>query len=170
MEDGTPAIELLPAATEHLRALLDSPDSFGERFGLSVEDGLDVFPGTIAHSLAGLENEGGELQWHSHLYLFVDLDRRRVVGLGGYKGPPRGGMVEIGYAVAPAARGRGVATAAVRQLLGRARQQGSILCIAHTLAEHNASTAVLERCGFSLVGEAIDPEDGPVWRWELALG
>lgn len=170
MEDGTPSIEVLPATSEHLRALLARPDSFGERFGLSAEDGLDVFPGTIAHSLATLENEAGDPEWHSHLYLFVDLDRKRVVGLGGYKGPPRAGTVEIGYAVAPAARGRGVATAAVRQLVGHARQQGSIRCIAHTLAEHSASTAVLERCGFSQVGEAIDPEEGPVWRWELALG
>ena len=44
---------------------------------------------------------------------------------------------------------------------------------AHTLAERNASTRVLEKCGFGLVGEVVDPEDGPVWRWErtaTALG
>ena len=37
--------------------------------------------------------------------------------------------------------------------------------IAHTLPERNASCAVLNRNGFTLESEIIDPEDGPVWRW-----
>ena len=35
---------------------------------------------------------------------------------------------------------------------------------ARTLSEANASTRVLVKCG-----EAIDPEDGFVWRWERHL-
>ena len=30
----------------------------------------------------------------------------------------------------------------------------------------NASTRVLTKCGFRHIGQVIDPEDGPVWRWE----
>jgi len=26
---------------------------------------------------------------------------------------------------------------------------------------------VLKHCGFAYVGAVIDPEDGPVWRWEF---
>ena len=37
---------------------------------------------------------------------------------------------------------------------------------AHTLPERNASTRVLEKNGFRLVGPVVDPEDGPVFRWE----
>ena len=37
---------------------------------------------------------------------------------------------------------------------------------AHTLPERNASCRVLTKCGFKLIGEVNDPEDGPVWRWE----
>jgi RimJ/RimL family protein N-acetyltransferase len=37
---------------------------------------------------------------------------------------------------------------------------------AHTLPEQNASTRVLEKCGFTFTGEIIHPADGPVWRWE----
>ncbi len=37
---------------------------------------------------------------------------------------------------------------------------------AHTRPEANASTRVLRKCGFVHIGEIIDPEDGPVWRWE----
>lgn len=40
---------------------------------------------------------------------------------------------------------------------------------AHTLPEVNASTRVLEKCGFRHAAEIHDPVDGPVWRWELDL-
>ena len=36
-----------------------------------------------------------------------------------------------------------------------------------TLAELNASTTVLQRCGMTKVGELVDPDDGPIWRWEV---
>ena len=45
---------------------------------------------------------------------------RTLVGLGGFKGPPRDGVLEIGYAVAPDWEGRGIATAATRELLREA--------------------------------------------------
>jgi hypothetical protein len=41
-----------------------------------------------------------------------------TVGLLGFKGRPVDGVVEVGYGIVPSARGRGVATAAVRVLLG----------------------------------------------------
>jgi RimJ/RimL family protein N-acetyltransferase len=39
--------------------------------------------------------------------------------------------------------------------------------VAHTLAETNASSAVLARAGFAHVAELANPEVGRVWRWEL---
>jgi RimJ/RimL family protein N-acetyltransferase len=39
--------------------------------------------------------------------------------------------------------------------------------IAHTLPEENASARVLRKSGFEWVGDVVDPEDGPVWRWEF---
>ena len=38
---------------------------------------------------------------------------------------------------------------------------------AHTLAESNASTRVLEKCRMTKVSEAVDPDVGNVWRWEI---
>jgi RimJ/RimL family protein N-acetyltransferase len=38
--------------------------------------------------------------------------------------------------------------------------------IAHTLPHSNASTKVLQNVGMKFVGDVIDPEDGPVWRWQ----
>jgi len=40
------------------------------------------------------------------------------------------------------------------------------LVIAHTLPTANTSTRVLTRCGFRFVGDVVDPDDDPVWRWE----
>jgi RimJ/RimL family protein N-acetyltransferase len=73
----------------------------------------------------------------------------------------------------PARQGRGLATAATRILVERAREAGVTEVVAHTLATPNASTAVLTRCGFTNVATTTDPDagvDGDVWRWELALG
>jgi RimJ/RimL family protein N-acetyltransferase len=39
---------------------------------------------------------------------------------------------------------------------------------AHTLPEPNASTRILEKLGFLKSGDAMDPDAGPVWRWERA--
>jgi hypothetical protein len=41
--------------------------------------------------------------------------------------------------------------------------------LAHTLPEESASTAVLTKCGFVHTGDAHDPDEGTVWRWERAL-
>ena len=90
-------------------------------------------------------------------------------GNGGWKGPPVDGAAELGYAVAPARQGRGVATAVVRELVRRARVAGLHMVFAHTLAAESASTSVLARCGFARAAELTDPDEGPVWRWELRL-
>jgi RimJ/RimL family protein N-acetyltransferase len=55
-------------------------------------------------------------------------------------------------------------------LLEYARDAGSVRVVrAHTLIGPGASTRVLEKVGFSLLGEVIDPDDGAVWRWERAI-
>jgi hypothetical protein len=40
--------------------------------------------------------------------------------------------------------------------------------IAHTLADVNPSTRLLERLAFARVRELVDPTDGPVWLWRLS--
>ena len=92
------------------------------------------------------------------------------MGNGGWKGAPVNGAAELGYAVAPRRQRRGIATAAVRELITRARITGLRTVVAHTLPHESPSTNVLTRCGFTQVGEVLDPDDGLVWRWELQLG
>ena len=162
------AISVVPARLDWLTALAEGDDVFTERFGVPVESGWVGFPEALPFAVDGARRRD-EDRWGSHL--FVD-DDGALVGFGGFKGAPVDGFVEIGYAVAPARRGRGIATAAARWMIDRARDAGVDTVVAHTLAEVNASTAVLERCGFVHVATIADPDGdvtGDVFRWELAL-
>ena len=86
-------------------------------------------------------------------------------GICGFKhAPDSSGLVEIAYFTFPALEGRGIASAMVAALL-RIADGATTGVIAHTLPERNASCAVLTRNGFTLEGEVMDAEDGPVWRW-----
>ena len=98
----------------------------------------------------------------------VRRDNEVIVGQCGFKGPPTpDGVVEIAYGVEPESEGNGYATEAAQALVGYAFQNKDVLLVrAHTLPEANASTRVLTKCGFRRVGEVVDPDDGPVWRWE----
>lgn len=91
-----------------------------------------------------------------------------LVGGVGFKGAPsQDGIVEIGYGLAPAARGRGYATEAVLALVDHARSRGVAMIVADTEVANEASMAVLRRCGFrpSVSEGRSEPDPGTVW-WE----
>ena len=158
--------EVRPLTLEQVTTLIEAPERFPQQYGLSLADGYLAFPEALAFTRDVLA-AGAAPEWFSHL--IVDPDAAEVVGLGGYTGPPADGVVEIGYSVAPGRRGRGHATAAARTWIASARAHGAVRMIAHTLAEEGPSTAVLRRCGFTRAAQVEDPEEGPVWRWELPL-
>ncbi len=98
-----------------------------------------------------------------------------VVGTCGTHGPPGpSGTIELGWGLVEGARGRGVGTAAVTQLLGEVRRRSPAAAIvAHTewmddgvttAADSAASEAILARLGF----EAAPPPTEPGYRaWRL---
>jgi RimJ/RimL family protein N-acetyltransferase len=90
-----------------------------------------------------------------------------VVGVGGYKGPPVNGTVEIAYGSVPEYEGKGISTETCRYLTELALAHDPTLkIVAHTLMKENASTSILQKNGFVYVGVVNDPEDGEVWEWE----
>jgi RimJ/RimL family protein N-acetyltransferase len=103
-------------------------------------------------------------------YLFIHEADQKLIGLGGYKGPPtEDGSVELGYAIAPAYRQKGLATEAARGMLEYAFSNPAVKrVVAHTLPEPNASTRVLERIGMKHLGAIEDPQDGVIWRWRVS--
>jgi [ribosomal protein S5]-alanine N-acetyltransferase len=159
------ALTVEAATPAHLRLLLDDVPGFEKSYDLRVVPGYLEFDGALASSLDALE-AGVPAQWWTHL--FIHTADRALIGLGGYTGPPENGAVEIGYGIAPAYRGRGLATAAAAELIARAGAAGVHTVQAHTLAHGNPSTGVLTTLGFTRTAE-IDSEDGPIWRWELQL-
>jgi ribosomal-protein-alanine N-acetyltransferase len=85
---------------------------------------------------------------------FLVVEDGVVVGDCGWFGPPdEDGEVEIGYGLAPSARGRGVATEAVRLLLDWVRTQGARTVRAEVLPGNEPSWQLLLRLGFEQVGE-----------------
>jgi len=118
--------------------------------------------------LAQFEASGASDPW-VHGFRLVHRSSGNIVGFCSFKGPPADGVVEIAYGIAPEEQGKGYATEAAQALVAFARTFPEVKVIrAHTLADGAASKRVLEKCGFHCVGEVVDPEDGPVLRFESA--
>jgi RimJ/RimL family protein N-acetyltransferase len=100
---------------------------------------------------------------------WVAVRQGEVVASLAVKDPVAGGAVEIGYGVAPARRGLGVATAAVRALLPVLAGHGVRLVRAETAQGNPASGRVMQKVGFVRVGDRLDPEDGMLDLWECRL-
>lgn len=169
----TPRLTLRACAPQQLLALIERPDHFERLVGLPVAEGLHDFYVSDAVSplwLAALreahERGAGPDPWR-HGFFAAHKEDRCVIGSAGYKGAPDStGIVEIAYGIVPSYEGKGYATEAAAALVTYAFDQGARLVRAHTLPVTNASTHVLLKCGFRHVGPILDPEDGPVWRWE----
>jgi [ribosomal protein S5]-alanine N-acetyltransferase len=90
-----------------------------------------------------------------------------IVGICAFTAAPAAGRVEIAYHTFPPFEGRGVATAMVRELVRRAAQTDpDVELFAHTLAQQNASNAVLRKLGFEFVRELSHSDEGAVWEWQ----
>jgi DNA polymerase-4 len=159
-----PAVTLAVARLPMLEAALQGPDALSRALdGRAIADGWEVFPDSVRRTrdVLAADPDGG--RWGTRLFLLDEPPA--LVGWGGFKGPPDGdGTVELGYAVAPGFRRRGIATEAVRQMLDDAWSEPEVRAVlAHTLAERNPSTMVLEATGFAFDAEV---DGGPrVWRW-----
>lgn len=87
-----------------------------------------------------------------------------VGGAGFHRAPDAAGDVELGYGIAVEARGRGLATAAVRLLITWARDGGARRVVAGTDPGNVPSERVLARCGLQQTGV-----DGDELRWAIDL-
>jgi [ribosomal protein S5]-alanine N-acetyltransferase len=157
-------VQLVTPDLAVLDAALDGDAALGRALGCAVADGWVVFPGALERARGAVADDPGSVRWGTRF--FVVGEPRTLVGWGGFKGPPRDGAVELGYAVAPSWEGRGVASAAVRELLGEAWAAPEVQAVlAHTLAGPGASVRVLEKTGFVHDGAAEQDDVGTVWRF-----
>lgn len=90
-----------------------------------------------------------------------------LVGVGGFKGKPVNGTIEIAYGTFESHQNRGVGTSICRKLVELSLATDPFIRItARTLPENNFSTRILQKNNFILLGTVVDPEDGEVWEWE----
>lgn len=103
--------------------------------------------------------------WVGYLSVSGDVP----VGGGAFVGAPQKGRAEIAYYTLAEFEGRGFATGTAQGLVALARAADpSVTLFAKTLPEHNASTRILSKIGFSFAGETHDDDVGVAWLWELA--
>ena len=150
---------------------------------LAVGLGEDVLAGTLGVSIAAdwagaaamdaiarsrdmLADDPGLAQWWMHF--IIHEGDNTLIGLGGFKGAPAGGQVEIGYEIAPGYRLKGLATEAARGMIDHALADARVdHVLAHTLPVDSASTTILQRLGLRFIEALNDPDDGLIWRWRL---
>ena len=122
----------------------------------------------ITSALANLR-AGKEPLWHSFFVMVDDWDGA-IAGTGGFKGAPVAGDVEIGYGVTAERQRRGLATAAVRELVRIAACIPEVWAVtAKTALANTASRRVVQKAGFSHSGSGHSVEDGPLDIWRLEL-
>jgi [ribosomal protein S5]-alanine N-acetyltransferase len=158
----TENLQLIPCEASHLATVLEDKKGLEPLLGVSVPESWPVFPEAVPRVYEKLRSDPSAVGWWS--YLFVHTDDRTLAGDGGFKGRPNGaGEVEIGYALVPEYRGRGLATEAARGLVRWAFSHPEVATVrAETLHDGHASIRVLGKLGMRFAGATER-----VLRWRL---
>jgi RimJ/RimL family protein N-acetyltransferase len=164
------AIELVKVTPAHKRAMQSGMAQLESMLQLTLPANWPQFPEAFAcpeiPSPGAVEEDDA---WPG--YFFVHPAERCLVGNGGFAGSLHEGSIEIGYEIAAQFQNRGFATAAARALIELAFANPEVHgVVAHTLAQVNASNAVLKKVGMRFVAELPNDEVGKVWRWQLDRG
>ena len=164
----TARLRLEPAQHGDLLAVGLGEEVLAGTLGVSIAPdwaGADAMD-AIGRSRDMLADDPGLAQWWMHF--IIHEGDNTLIGLGGFKGAPAGGQVEIGYEIAPGYRLKGLATEAARGMIDHALADARVdHVLAHTLPVDSASTTILQRLGLRFIEALNDPDDGLIWRWRL---
>jgi ribosomal-protein-alanine N-acetyltransferase len=163
----TARLQLIPCELAYIEAVMRDKRELEQILGVTVPDNWPEFPDTLQYVHKALTSDPASAIWGYHL--FVHATDRALIGEGGYKGKPDAeGMVEIGYAIVPEYRRRGLAYEAARGLTDKAFSHAEVAVVqAHTLKDGTASIGVLKKLGMKFVGTAEDPDEGEVFQWRV---
>jgi ribosomal-protein-alanine N-acetyltransferase len=158
----TKNLQLIPCEPLHLATVLRDKKGLEPLLGVSVPDTWPEFPQAVSYVYERLRSDPSSVGWWT--YLFVHAGDRVLAGEGGLKGKPdESGAVEIGYAIVPEYRQRGLATEAARGLARWAFSHPNVTAVeAETLPDGHGSIRVLEKLGMRFVGATDE-----VFRWRL---
>jgi RimJ/RimL family protein N-acetyltransferase len=133
--------------------------------GLKDRAEPESMPPAFVASRALKQLAAGQPYPWSTSFLIVNDKSNKIVGGCGFKNTPVNGRVEVGYGVAPAARGRGGATQALKLLIEMALEAGEREVMAEIVPTNLASARVVEKLGFARVGSRVDEEGERVVQW-----
>lgn len=158
----TARLHLFPGSPRIVRADLEGRDALGPALGVRVPAEWPpefVDNDALNFTLDILESAPEQAGWW--IYYFVrkatHADPAVVVGVGGFRGPPADGVVELGYSIMPEFRRQGFAQEAIQGMVAFAFARADVQCVrAQTLPRLDASIGVLEKCGFRYAGPGTD--------------
>ncbi|HPF62354.1 MAG: GNAT family N-acetyltransferase [Gemmatimonadetes bacterium] len=158
----TARLALIPATADHLRAELTGPDALAAALGVEVPAAWPppLYDGdAVRWVLDRIAEDARHLAWGTRYFIWKAPDGHVAVGAGGFRGPPdRAGTVEIGYSILPAYQRRGFASEATEGMVQHAFTDTAVTrVIAETLPDLTPSIGVLEKQGFSCIGEGSEP-------------
>ena len=160
-------IKLINCTEDIIISILAGADILAEHIKAKVDNqwsrhGRDIFK----YTLEQLKKPNADPKWLS--YLLIDKKTNTLIGNGGYKGSPDNNTVEIGYEVSPNWINQGKATSLVKLVIKNAFETSLVDAIkANTLAEHNASTSVLQKLNFQLAERQSQNSNQLFWHWIL---
>ena len=102
------------------------------------------------------------------LWLMLEKADGAEVGSLCFKGPPVGGMVEIGYGTEAAFRNKGYCAEALAAVARWCAVRKDILRLtAQSRTDNAPSRRVLEKCGFTPTDRVLSEDDFPLTEFEL---
>lgn len=109
-----------------------------------------------------------EIGYHFPWIGYFVQKENQIVGSCGFKGQPKEGIVEIAYWTFDEYEGQGISTFSCSELIKISQAfDPSVKITATTAPEHNASTNILQKNGFTYDGIVQDHEIGDAWLWSL---
>lgn len=140
--------------------------------GTQIIDGLQLTEEVIPDIILTLASEalkrGQSPQWRQPCLFLLDQPRI-AIGSAAFMSEPVNGRVEIGYGVVPAYAGRGFATAGVHLMVQQALSQPDVDQVyAETAVDNIASRRVVQKVGFTHIGQRESEHDGLVDQWLLS--
>lgn len=148
------------------KRLLLRPMSDGEMERLMETSDSEELRAAYGEMRSGCGNDPENRVWYAP-WSMMRTDDSRYLGDLGFKGPPRGGAVEIGYGVLPEHAGKGYTTEAVQAMTRWAFEQPGVTFVeAETEPDNQASRRILEKCGFQKDGMG---KEGPRFVLEAPL-
>ena len=163
----TASLQLIACEAIHFEVILRNKKELEPLLGVSIPDSWPTFPESMPHGYEILKRDPVSSNWG--FYLFTHAKDKMLVGEGGFKGKPdEAGVVEIGYAIVPEYRRRGLATEAAHGLTAYAFSHPEVNIVqAHTLLNGTPSINVLKKLGMKFISTAHDPDEGEVLQWRV---